>query len=903
MIGDGFKSMGTMKTMFKTILAFAAAAIAFVSCVKEEQAPVSETKTVQFVAKSIETKTAFGEPDDTTYPTLWTANDAAVKLLLNLNEEFTADVTVADDFKTASFNIDVTLKDSEAPYTFYAMSPASAYLGKTAERYSATIPTSQTPLVNSVDEDAQILYAVSNEFKELPNTVDLLFKHFTAYGNLTFGNLEIGDATVTSIAISSADVNLAGRWNYVVANGTFTENSGEKEITLDTDKTENLWFACAPVGSMDGKKLKFTVNTDKGSLSKEVTLSGDKYNFEAGHIAKMKVDMDGITFAESKVYELVTDAADLTVDSKIIIVAKDDNYALSTAQNNNNRGQAPVTKGENIIENPGDGVQIITLEEGTTSGTLAFNVGNGYLYAASSSSNHLKTQTTNNSNGSWIVTISEGIATIKAQGTNTRNLLKYNSTNNPPIFSCYGSGQSDVSIYKLQGSGTVKENYLEVSTNAIAVTADASAASFTVNSDLEWTASSDNATVSTEGNTVNVSFAANEDTEEKTYTVTVSADGVESQVVTITQAGKVDTNFEAGQYWIMATEDGKTKVLTPLADNLSYGYGASADVTENRSYAKNAFTFTEVAGGFTIQDASGKYYYADGTHKSFQLTTDSSTEGIVWSVTVQNDGTYVLTNVATERTMKYGDGTYTTFGVYLESDSDTGVYPTLVKADNPLSVELSSISVSGHKTSFTEGDSFEFGGTVTATYTDDSTKDVTANVSVTEPNMEDGATVTVSYTEGTITKTFEYTISVKAAGEETTTEQELSWTLGTKAYSEKATINGTSDISVLKLGTSSAVGSATVTLPAGTVKVKFSAVGWNGKTSKLEFKNGSTTIYSITLTANTGAANNTPYTMTTTDTDNYEFDYSVDTDTQITLSTVSGSTRAIIWNIVAVVEN
>ena len=81
-----------------------------------------------------------------------------------------------------------------------------------------------------------------------------------------------------------------------------------------------------------------------------------------------------------------------------------------------------------------------------------------------------------------------------------------------------------------------KENYLEVSTNAIEVEADATSASFAVYSDLEWTASSDNASVSTEGNTVKVSFVANEETEEKTYTVTVSASGVEPQIVTITQA-------------------------------------------------------------------------------------------------------------------------------------------------------------------------------------------------------------------------------------------------------------------------------------------------------------------------------------------------------------------------------
>ena len=563
-----------MKKVFNSLFVIIAAMVTFAGCAKQEiDAPATpETKTVQFFAESIETKTAFGTPDGTTYPTLWTANDASVKLLLNLNEEFTADVTVADDFKTASFNAEVKVDaetPSSAPYTFYAMSPASAFLGKNATRYSATIPTTQIPLENSVDEAAQILYAVSEEFDEIPNTVTLNFKHFTAYGKLSFVNLELGDANVTSIAISSTDVNLAGRWNYVVADGTFTENSGANEITLDTDKTENLWFACASVGSMDGKKLKFTVNTDKGPLSKEVTLSGDKYNFEAGHIAKMKVDMQGITFADSKVYELVTDVADLTVDSKIIIVAKDYGYALSTAQNNNNRGQTAVTKVDNKIENPGDGVQVLTVGEGYAEGTLSFSTGQQYLYAPGGG-NYLRSTTTLNNNASWTVTIADGVATIKANRSG-KNWMRYNSTSS--IFSCYDSGQKDIVIYKLQGSGTVKENYLDVPAT-IEVEATATEAQISVKSDLAWTASaSDGATLNTfsaTGNAdVNVTFLANTSSETKTYTVTFTADEIE-KVVTITQAAvEPETPVFASLAELIATIEPTTtatKVTVTLTD-------------------------------------------------------------------------------------------------------------------------------------------------------------------------------------------------------------------------------------------------------------------------------------------------------------------------------------------------
>lgn len=151
-------------------------------------------------------------------------------------------------------------------------------------------------------------------------------------------------------------------------------------------------------------------------------------------------------------YVLVKDANDLAVGKEIVIVASKYNVALSTTQNTNNRAQAAVTKNEDNITFEND-VQILTLKAGTVDGTYAFYTGSGYLYAASSGSNHLKTQETNNANGSWKIEVtSAGVATIKAQGTNTRNWLRYNSSNNPPLFSCYSSGQADVSIYMKAGT-------------------------------------------------------------------------------------------------------------------------------------------------------------------------------------------------------------------------------------------------------------------------------------------------------------------------------------------------------------------------------------------------------------------------------------------------------------------
>ena len=142
---------------------------------------------------------------------------------------------------------------------------------------------------------------------------------------------------------------------------------------------------------------------------------------------------------------LVTDASELAVNDDVIIAAANENYALGKDQKSNNRGTGTIVKGSNVALLESD-VQILTLENGKQSGTLALSTGNGYLYAASSSSNYLRTETSLSDNSSWTIEINEGVATIKAQGDNTRNLLQYNSNDN--LFSCYSSNQKPVVIYE-----------------------------------------------------------------------------------------------------------------------------------------------------------------------------------------------------------------------------------------------------------------------------------------------------------------------------------------------------------------------------------------------------------------------------------------------------------------------
>lgn len=142
-------------------------------------------------------------------------------------------------------------------------------------------------------------------------------------------------------------------------------------------------------------------------------------------------------------FTLITDAGDLYDGMEMYIVSE--TKALST-QNSNNRAAVDVTITNDVLTHVAD-AQLITLEATNETGKpWKFNVGDGYLYAASSSKNYLKTTAKPDDNAKATITIaSSGTATIKFQGDNTRNLLKYNSSRN--LFSCYEGGQTEVQIY------------------------------------------------------------------------------------------------------------------------------------------------------------------------------------------------------------------------------------------------------------------------------------------------------------------------------------------------------------------------------------------------------------------------------------------------------------------------
>ena len=176
----------------------------------------------------------------------------------------------------------------------------------------------------------------------------------------------------------------------------------------------------------------------------------------------------------SNYYVKVTDVSALENGDAVLIVCENDNVAMSTEQNTNNRGEEAVTINGNIIDSPSSNVQKLVLMK--IGNYFYFYTGTGFLYAASNTSNHLKTEATPdaNHNAKAEITFTNGNAKILFQGNNSRKWLKHNSKNS--LFSCYGTGDTNQDIVQI---------YKEV--NRTITVSSAGLATFACNTALDFT--------------------------------------------------------------------------------------------------------------------------------------------------------------------------------------------------------------------------------------------------------------------------------------------------------------------------------------------------------------------------------------------------------------------------------
>lgn len=340
--------------------------------------------------------------------------------------------------------------------------------------------------------------------------------------------------------------------------------------------------------------------------------------------------------------------------------------------------------------------------------------------------------------------------------------------------------------------------------------------------------------------------------------------------------------------------NGLMQITTPTATVVSSGnavsYPAPLELTEAKMKedAPTAVTYVSFTG--TVKKSGNFYNIFVGSYTAKDLSCSFYTgdmEGFVGS-DIKVEGWYVG-----------GNPHYQVVATKVEEvASDT---PKFSVSTEPLTAKAADKSVSfdvrgnvkwtvssdnaAYKVSPESGDG---NGTVTVSFAENTTdKDVTVKL-------------TVSTTAEVATKSYTVTLThkgVSAAGTEDFSSS-VEWTLGTNAFSEKATINDVEDVPVLKIGSSKKAGTATLKIPAGTTKVSFYGVAWKGKTATIKASVGETQVATQALAANEGAANTAPYKLTVEDTDKYTITLpaKLEADTDVTVTTTTNA-RAILFAI------
>ncbi len=182
--------------------------------------------------------------------------------------------------------------------------------------------------------------------------------------------------------------------------------------------------------------------------------------------------------------------------------------------------------------------------------------------------------------------------------------------------------------------------------------------------------------------------------------------------------------------------------------------GLTLSAKSNQSKGKAEMTFT--TDGNTIASISDSTFNSSSWYGAwstsyvdivFPSTNHNLTEQTVGAgktlvLTVRNNGTSNTTN-----------------SVYIESISVTYESESADKTLDSISLDTSDAP-----TTFNVGDTFSYEGLSVTAYYDDGTDDIVTPTSVSTPDLSSAGqkTVTVSYTEGGVTKTATYTITVNA---------------------------------------------------------------------------------------------------------------------------------------------
>lgn len=659
------KNIAVMKKLMKSLMLFAAAAMALTSCDNEgmnEGIESNDTYTMTFTAGAPESRTSVAiEGDKANFS--WCDDDVVgfVQSAVEVEKiNKTNSNSIALESGVATFTTNFDAVDGASTYNYGAFYPGNNWKSNASfAEVKVELPAIQTLTDDSFDHEADLLmsepiWGVAND----GHGGLLKFARLAAIGKMTLKNITPGE-TIESVKLTFADHVLAGdvTLNFDEVTATYaTEGSNSIEVKNGSlvAKAENeIFFTCFP-GEYTGA-YTIEVTTTESIYIKEGNLSG-KLAFTAGDVTGFGATVEFVESRTSKTFTKVTKTNLADYSGTYLLVYEEGNVAFDgslTDLDETNNTQAVTIENDAITASVDIAFTIAKVEGG-----YSIQSASGKFIGRSATSNGLDTADEYDAN--YLNTIVDLV--IKGKGGKE---LRYNTANDQKRFRYLGNTMKPVALYRMEGTGSDEE--LVKALESIEVSG--AKTTFTVGD--EWAFDGTVTAKYNDYSTEDVTATANVDNskvelgtageyivtvtyEDKTfeYTVTVSDAPAAGEEVTYTV-----TNFNTELDFDGSTgnvTDGKAYSLgsdltltgNKGSNNLAPGVNKDGDI---RLYANNSlviasektivkieFTFTSASYTGTISATPGTYSNGTwtGSANSVSFTNTGSSQARIKTMTI-----------------------------------------------------------------------------------------------------------------------------------------------------------------------------------------------------------------------------------------------------------------------------
>ena len=266
---------------------------------------------------------------------------------------------------------------------------------------------------------------------------------FTGAGTNKWDKITITYTSSGSNPSISAD-NVGIAYNATAGSISYTINNAVTGGALTAAKTSDSdWLT---VGAVSASAVAFTTSVNTGAARTATVRLTYTYDTD-------KIVTKDVAITQSKAIGTYALATSITSGKHYIIVGKNgSDYVAMGYDKGSNRDAVDVEISSGTITGAEAVYDFIIYGPDACGRYTIYDETKdkeGYLYAAGSGNNYLKTHEVNNIDGKWSIDIDSktGVASVVADGSSNRNVMQYNSGSS--LFSCYSSdSQSDVYLYE-----------------------------------------------------------------------------------------------------------------------------------------------------------------------------------------------------------------------------------------------------------------------------------------------------------------------------------------------------------------------------------------------------------------------------------------------------------------------